>query len=966
MRPLVYLYLLIFSTFLCASETPILQIDSGGHLALIKDIAFTKDGKFIVSAGVDKAIRIWDIEKGKTVRIIRGPATSVREGQINAMALSTDDKWLAVGGWMDSDGRSETPCCGDIRVFDFSSGKLAWTLTGHTSVVTALAFSSNNRWLVSGSFDNSAIVWNVKSRTQHRILKGHTEPVFAAAFTHNGQHVVTGSGDNNANLWRVSDGNLITTMRGHTDDVRSLAVTPDNRIVTGSYDQSIRLWSGRDGEFLGFFNENYGNLVGGLSVSGDGKQLLVGAADVGDSSYAAHLYNLQNSKLLHVYSGHKNITLATAISPNNQMAATAGGNGNEIDIWSTRSGKQLWRFSGIGQMVWNVGFDGDGRTISWGKTSLNSWKVNRYGDPEYKFRLPDILRPLVETIDSQQDKTDFIRERVQTHDKKWTLQHKKGGKYGYPEAILEISHNGELVKQITRSSYDGYRHLSYSFTPDDQSIISGGGNGHLTMYDLDGNITGEFVGHNDDIWSTSISADGQFLLSGSADQTVKMWSIPRRELIFTLFHTIEGEWVAWTPQGYYDASLIGDSLIGWHINRGMDKAAEYVSASQLKKYFYRPDILADAIRLGSSEKAVALAADTEFQLDDIHDNPPPRFKIAGLKYTKTAGSPLLEIGLDIDDEVEIDEYKIYVDGRYVEAVSARYSERQEHKKTITIPIPGDAEVIEVAGLNIGGRTVKERSLDVPDNFFRQSSKAELGDLYLVSIGINQYPFLKRNLEFAENDATTFHQLIKDLHGVSFNRVHHWLLSDSSDILPTVRNIKDALAKIKKARVEDTVIVYFAGHGEYQGKDYFFLSSDSQQSNDKLLADTAVRWTDIQAVLNQTRGQRILVIDSCYSEKAYNPRLIKDAHDEGIAVFTSTDDAYAAQEMQSLEHGVFTHALLKGLKREADSPRKPDNKITLSELESFVVEEVVHLTKGQQRPQVYLGQKAKHYVINEYQ
>jgi len=66
-------------------------------------------------------------------------------------------------------------------------------------------------------------------------------------------------------------------------------------------------------------------------------------------------------------------------------------------------------------------------------------------------------------------------------------------------------------------------------------------------------------------------------------------------------------------------------MIGWQINRGLDHAADYVTAAQLKKHFYRPDIIADALRLGSAKLAVVRAQDTSYTLADLLKKPPPRF-----------------------------------------------------------------------------------------------------------------------------------------------------------------------------------------------------------------------------------------------------------------------------------------------------------------------------------------------------
>ena len=89
-----------------AGTPPVLMLDSGGHMALIRGLAFTHDGKQIVSAADDKVIRVWDVATGKTVRTIRGEVGPGSEGQVYAMALSPvardkpvdGHRWLAVGG----------------------------------------------------------------------------------------------------------------------------------------------------------------------------------------------------------------------------------------------------------------------------------------------------------------------------------------------------------------------------------------------------------------------------------------------------------------------------------------------------------------------------------------------------------------------------------------------------------------------------------------------------------------------------------------------------------------------------------------------------------------------------------------------------------------------------------------------------------------------------------------------------
>ncbi|WP_069472360.1 WD40 repeat domain-containing protein [Candidatus Marithrix sp. Canyon 246] len=105
-------------------------------------------------------------------------------------------------------------------------------------------------------------------------------------------------------------------------------------------------------------------------------------------------------------------------------------------------------------------------------------------------------------------------------------------------------------------------------------------NGVLTSYKRDGSKIGDYIGHTDIIWAVAVSADGRFLLSGSADQTVRLWNVKTQENLLTLFHASNGEWVAWTNSGHYAASPNGDKMVSWQLNKGVDSAADYVTATK--------------------------------------------------------------------------------------------------------------------------------------------------------------------------------------------------------------------------------------------------------------------------------------------------------------------------------------------------------------------------------------------------
>jgi WD40 repeat protein len=112
-----------------------------------------------------------------------------------------------------------------------------------------VAFSPDNRWVVTGSYDTTAQLWDLKAAdpaAQPVVLKGHEGPVRAVAFSSDNRWVVTGSADKTARVWDLKAADRTAqpvVLKGHDDSVRAVAFSPDNRwVVTGSADTTARLW----------------------------------------------------------------------------------------------------------------------------------------------------------------------------------------------------------------------------------------------------------------------------------------------------------------------------------------------------------------------------------------------------------------------------------------------------------------------------------------------------------------------------------------------------------------------------------------------------------------------------------------------------------------------------------------------------------------------------------------------------
>ena len=186
---------------------------------------------------------------------------------------------------------------------------------------------------------------------------------------------------------------------------------------------------------------------------------------------------------------------------------------------------------------------------------------------------------------------------------------------------LQVLRNGRVINIIKRVSDEGRSHCSYTLTNDGRYIISGGERGYLAIYDVDakpGNPENkplhQFFGHTNDVWSVAVSQNDQFLVSGSSDQTLRLWDIKSGRNILAIFVGKDREWVAWTPAGYYTSSTFGDKYFGWQVNRTDSDSAEFFTAAQFAREYYRPDVIAEYFRAPDIQLALTIANERQSRL----------------------------------------------------------------------------------------------------------------------------------------------------------------------------------------------------------------------------------------------------------------------------------------------------------------------------------------------------------------
>jgi uncharacterized caspase-like protein len=282
------------------------------------------------------------------------------------------------------------------------------------------------------------------------------------------------------------------------------------------------------------------------------------------------------------------------------------------------------------------------------------------------------------------------------------------------------------------------------------------------------------------------------------------------------------------------------------------------------------------------------------------------------------------------------------------------------EKTFDVPLERGENRIRVDVFNNVGDTVKELAVNLAKAAPTETAASlnRRGALYVVAVGVDAYSAVTP-LRFAGADAKAFRDAIVAKTGPLYNSVKSILLASGGDKEPTRANIEDAMDLFRDAKPEDTVMLFLAGHGVNDGPDYLFLPQDAKPDGDHWRTSSVIKWYNLQLALQSTRGRRILFVDTCHAGGAFNARLIKDAADAQIIVFSATDDKTLAQERPDLGHGVFTYALVSGINGEADLLKH--GAVNLFELTGYVADKVKTLTSSAQEPTIHLS-GAKDFVI----
>ncbi|MEM7603399.1 MAG: methyltransferase domain-containing protein, partial [Verrucomicrobiota bacterium] len=362
-------------------------------------------------------------------------------------------------------------------------------------------------------------------------------------------------------------------MDKHSKDVNAASFSPDGRyIVSGGYDHRLLLWDGHDGGFLRALAEDMENKVFAVTFSPDGERVL--ASSQGTSAGFTAIYELASGERVTRFRGHNNIVLASAWHPAGSLVASAGGDDEDIYLWRPDSGEVVHHLRGDGRSGLAVAFSKrGGLQVAFGQTSEGKGLLGNHLQRTFDF----VAFTLEDLPADQPNPPEFRRTVVQRDG----AELQKGG-----SSTLLIGDSRKIDDPA-----GGALIRSFTYTKSGQIVVGCSRNKRLQLFSDSGEPLREFIGHEGEVWAVSPSPDDRYLASASGDQTVRLWNLQTGELLASLFVSRDSEWVVWTPSGHYHASPGGEKYIGWHINRGVGRVADYYPAYVFREKFHHPELV---------------------------------------------------------------------------------------------------------------------------------------------------------------------------------------------------------------------------------------------------------------------------------------------------------------------------------------------------------------------------------------
>lgn len=350
--------------------------DLRGHDSLIWKLAFLANGKQLLSAGLDGVIKLWDVSTElQQFSLLPADRFPYRQGPTDntfsfGSAFTPDAKRMAamIGSY---DKRNAYHPGQEGKIWDAITGHELLQLRADGAPYRAMIFSPDGQLLATGGDDHSVRLWNPTTGEELKVMRGHSDIVYALAFSADGKWLASGSGDQTVKLWETASGRELATYRGHNQWISNLAFTPDGqRLATGSGERIVKVFAVATGqELVSFKLPPDSSWV--MALSPDGRWLFV---PHGDGNLKA--YELITGREVMSFAAHAGGISTIAFSPDGKRMAT-GGVDRIVKIWDWTNAQELAQLPDPDGWVQQVAFSADGKTLvaMAGHTLLRRWRA---------------------------------------------------------------------------------------------------------------------------------------------------------------------------------------------------------------------------------------------------------------------------------------------------------------------------------------------------------------------------------------------------------------------------------------------------------------------------------------------------------------------------------------------------------------------------------------------------------------
>jgi len=973
-----------------AAEARVIPVfDPGAHTQPIAALGFSADGKRLVTVGQDDTVQVWDAASGERLDILRVPGYGTSGLRWHHAAVSPDGTRVALGG----EGRALTPGKPDrvqLVVIDLPTRAVRPV---KLDVVAGFAMHG-----VAFSPDGDRLVAPAGAKALHffvnnlgRLLKDVNAPerprdvlpaqlggdgrrkTTALAFSPDGKRLI--SGDLDGDLARFDDTggknklNLGATFKSDAE-TSTLAWSPDGTQFLRAFrerrgtEHGLELWNA-DGtvakkwtfkdlapafaapEYSSVFSIRYLTkdrvLLTGETV-GFGPAVGFGDLKTGFGAVAAVL-DLATGKCDRLFgeeSFGRGFPLG-AVSADGQLFAVTVALGAEVVIGRVKDGSVVARCGPRTPVPTHVGWSNDPKApgFAWGESPRAGRSDTTPDDLRFGFDLARVEPVAVHKGDAY----GLLRQRQGG----WSWEF--GQRDGNAWKALRILQNNKT--NHTRGAVERFTAATFVPRAEGSPLLVHAGHvfphgGVLRVSVVDGKEREPCRPNFPYIRDLAPSPDGRFVVVATGGPALAVFATdgPRTPLLY--FAAVKGEWVAWTPEGYYAASPGGERLFGWAVNDGPTKLATFHPAAAFAKTFRRPDVLKRAVELGSVELALkdlnTRPADPEEVLPptatlQVLDQQGGKVRVKAAAVAAPKGKPVVALRLMLDG-------RPLGSGRGVLEVAPGKPAVAEWD----VDVPGGGHELRLLARSADGLAVSD-----PVKVRGPKDPASQPTLHRVCIGVDDYDQAALKLTSAAKDAKdVFAAMEQNCVGPEnrFGAAAGTLLLNKD---ATRAAALAALAEArKKSKPGDLLLIFFAGHGVRHGEEYYLLTREADTTAS--LKEKSLSGEDLRQALADVECPVLLLLDACHSAravKAFKPATeaaTRDLTSDAIGVTVLA--AAMAHEVADAdrENGYFTAGLLKALRGGEGVPFDPyDRGVYVHHVYSVVYAEVRQASNGKQNP-----------------